>query len=441
MKMDNKTHKNIAIEYRLKSYDRYGFFLFPVNMKLSVEEKKREEKRYQEQLCELMYMYQTYHNFVQIKQYVLRGSKITCQYGTKPAVLDSLIDHGIYRGTMPVMTCMDCRRWNIHNFGSCMCPESHYMNRLPMTGPVHSNGEGARRAEWNRFPHICVPLINIEEGWYQEDDKLLVQEKSGEVSQILIDNGILVCQYGGIISIEEVEVENAGGDIGETENLLFHLSEEYKEWLIIAEGCNLYPYLDEKDSATAKSRKNVTLGPGITFDVTGRNWDILEENLGWTKDDIESIINGLYDEGKDYSEEQKYAITKEQALMLFEIIAYKEYIPNLNAAIKGYRENSEGDEYFYSQRELEAMFDYSYNSGLSPTSDTDNIYSSDIDNPNKIIYYYLRKDLEGAIAAVTKYGNTDNRRRINQMYLFFVGYEFLDKSGEELQPHREALGF
>lgn len=53
----------------------------------------------------------------------------------------------------------------------------------------------------------------------------------------------------------------------------------------------------------------------------------------------------------------------------------------------------------------------------------------------------MRKDLEGAVAAVEAHETEGNRRRINQMYLFFEGYEFLDKSEDGLAPYRKILGF
>lgn len=54
---------------------------------------------------------------------------------------------------------------------------------------------------------------------------------------------------------------------------------------------------------------------------------------------------------------------------------------------------------------------------------------------------YLRKDLQGAVGAVKKFGNEGNRRRINQLYLFFKGYKFIDGADEALKPHRDELGF
>lgn len=116
--------------------EKRGLFLYSEKLKESMD-----EKELQEQLCGLMERYQSYHDIALIRQYVLRGSKLTCRYGTRPVLLDTREDHGVYLGNMPVMTCSDCNRRNIYNFGSCLCPEWMYEKRLPMTPPVHPNGE------------------------------------------------------------------------------------------------------------------------------------------------------------------------------------------------------------------------------------------------------------------------------------------------------------
>lgn len=419
-------------------FDRYGNFVYLNDGSLSSEEEAEEEKKRQEQLCELMSMYQHYRGIVAEPQYVPRGSKLRCQYGTEFVQLDCFEDYGIYRGIWPLLTTLDCRPENIHNFGSCLCPEANYRNRLPMTVANTVDGKTAIKAIYNEFPHICIPLVDEENGWRQVKKDLLVEANAHRDASVLLSNAVLVCQYGGIITI--VDVLSGNEDDENKGNLLEQLSTEYIEWLIKAEGTKLYPYIDEKDNDEAKSRKNVTLGPGITFDSTTRNWDILETYLGWTEDDINTIITDLYDRGVKYSEDSKYAITLQNAKQILNVLAQEIYIPDVNRAIEAYRDEAD-EEVIYSQRELEAMFDYSFNTGLSATADTGYTYSSSIDNPDKIIYYYLRKDLPGAVGAVKKFGNEGNRRRINQLYLFFKGYKFIDGADEALKPHRDELGF
>lgn len=192
-----------------KGFDRHGLFLFETgcNLQESLESSKADGIAHEKQMLQLMYMYQTYHNIVQISQYASRGSKLVCQYGTKPALLDTLEDHGVYAGTRPVMTCADCERVNLHDFGSCMCPERFYENRLPMTVAVHKNGIPAKQAPYNKYPHICVPLVNTQKGWYQAETGVFVEESNGTAYQALLDRAFLVCQYGGMITIPEVPVD------------------------------------------------------------------------------------------------------------------------------------------------------------------------------------------------------------------------------------------
>ena len=69
-------------------FDRYGNFVYLNDGSLSSEEEAEEEKKRQEQLCGLMSMYQHYRGIVAEPQYVPRGSKLRCQYGTEFVQLD-----------------------------------------------------------------------------------------------------------------------------------------------------------------------------------------------------------------------------------------------------------------------------------------------------------------------------------------------------------------
>ena len=133
-------------------------------------------------------------------------------------------------------------------------------------------------------------------------------------------------------------------------------------------------------------------------------------------------------------------ITEEEAYEIFSEVQ-EQYMTNLNNCIAAFNINRKsGNITTYSQRELEAMFDYSYNNGLSPVKHDDGYYSPAVDNKNKVFYYYLTKDLVGAVDVVKEH-NSDSRRRLNQMNLFFKNYVFLDKSEEGLDPLRKKLGF
>ena len=224
---------------------------------------------------------------------------------------------------------------------------------------------------------------------------------------------------------------------------LLYLSNEYLEWVESAEGFTNHPYLDSADDDTAKKRFNVTLGIGFTFDSTGRNWDILRDVLGWTDEEITEIINGLYntDNKRDFSNDPRFCITHDQAMEITKIVREREYIPDLNAAIMAYN-TGQSEPTSYTQRELEAMLDYSYNNGLAKNS-ADNTHSTSIDDDGRIIYYYLRRDQQGGVEEVKKWTDDEEmRRRLNQMNLFFnpddeKAYEFK----EDLDQLRDSLGF
>jgi hypothetical protein len=185
-------------------FDIIGNFVFPNGGNLSNKEKQQEEKKHQEQSLEMMYMYQLYYGAIEENKYALRGSVLSCQYGTKYAKLDCLKDHGVYKGKNPVMAITDCAESNIHNFGSCLCPESNYAGRLPMTIGQDSNGVVAIKAPQNTYAHICVPVIGKNSVWHQAGSDVLIEVNQKGYVPMLLDDAVLVCQYGGIIRIKEV---------------------------------------------------------------------------------------------------------------------------------------------------------------------------------------------------------------------------------------------
>lgn len=206
-------------------FQEQEFFLRPLNITSSMDKGNRSEEEYQAELCEAMCRYQAYHDVPNQNQYVLRGSKIKCKYGTKISLLDCAMDHGVLKGRLPVMTVKDYGKENIYNFGSCLCPESLYAGRLPMAGPMHENGEYAVRARENRFAHICQPLMDLS-GWLQEESDLLIEDQLDWL-KVLLNIGSLVCQYGGVISILE-----AVEDIASLPELVEIAYQTLHKWLI-----------------------------------------------------------------------------------------------------------------------------------------------------------------------------------------------------------------
>ena len=112
------------------------------------------------------------------------------------------------------------------------------------------------------------------------------------------------------------------------------------------------------------------------------------------------------------------------------------YFEQVNQAIEAYEENGDNKlPPYYSQHHLEAMFDFAFNSGL-------NDVEAAIVDDDRMIKHYLKKDLAGAYDAVNNFGKSENRRRINQMHLFFYGgYEFYEQNTDGFKRYRSDLGF
>lgn len=192
----------------MSTFDLHGFWVFGND---GTRDEAEQEQEHQNELCKLMEQYQAYKDIVKMKSYVLRGSKIGCEYGRDIISLDKYKDNGVVWGMtkFPIATIDDCRTDNIHHFGYCSCPEAQYTGRLPMTKASWGIGEKAEPKNGNIFSHICVPLINEEQKWHQVDNDLLIEVGRDELEPALLEDAVLVCQYGGIIRVIET--------LGETE--------------------------------------------------------------------------------------------------------------------------------------------------------------------------------------------------------------------------------
>lgn len=366
---------------------------------------------------ELMSMhYAFFVEFQQVSKYVTSSSVLMCSAGTQLSLFDVPVTHGVQRTSGdPIGICSDCKvNQNIYSFGGCSRPTPA---GYPERKSVVVSQSPSRISEKDK----CIPMLN-NTGWQHTKTTLLKiwDYKEQKYYDALTTGDFLTCFYGGIIRVAEVP-----GKISTQDCIIRYLSDEYMDWLELAEGCTLYPYADTADNSSAKARKSVTLGIGYTFDIQGEGWDILKEVLNWSDSDLKTIANGVYS-GVSYQNSSQYAITHSQAREIFRRAAIKQYMPELNDCIQAFN-NQNGSIAAYTQRELEAMFDYAYNSGLSPTKSTGYAYSDRINDQDTVIYYYLRKNLAGAASAVKK-ANTVNRRRVNQMNLFFYDYTFTDVS-------------
>lgn len=289
----------------------YGPFMFGESGKdMSEEEAQQEKERIQEQLCELMYMRQQYHDIIKEQRYALRDSKLCCQYGTSYARLDCISDYGILWHRKPVLTVVNCTTENIHGFGSCRCPEENYAGRLPMTVSKHSSGFQAFLAPGNTFRHICVPLIGGEDRWKQIDGDLLAEVNAQGYAPLLMDNAVLVCQYGGIISICEVPD-------GEEENSVI-----LKRYVVLGHNVNI------REEADTKSKVIRTHNPAERIDVifySDSRSEWRSEKIGsngdiWAEVDIGEGERGWVD--------AEYIIPDEPVVTTFPKVVIEERIEN-----------------------------------------------------------------------------------------------------------------
>jgi len=192
-----------------------GDFIWDRNEARDWEEEIKEQ---QEQHLELMYMHQLYHGIIKKQQYTLRGSKLSCSYGTDYSLLDTALDHGIYKGKLSVLTTIDCGKSNICGFGSCLCPESNYAGHLPMTTSKGKNGKTAKKASYNKFAHICIPIVPEGSVWQQVDHSIMAKTCAKGYVPLLLDSAALVCQYGGFIKVVEVP------QVGSTQSSIYNIT-------------------------------------------------------------------------------------------------------------------------------------------------------------------------------------------------------------------------
>ncbi len=295
------------------------------------------------------------------------------------------------------------------------------------SGCFTSGGECEVKKEW------------IEEGKWQDVDE---GNDQGEERETLDrEKSYMICtEWGGLIYFYTDGQEPAFLTKGDK---ILYLSRAFLDWLETAEGLKLFPFIDPNDNSEAKKYQTVTIGIGLSFNNGGDNWDVLRDILGWTDDDIREIIRRIYSgqdkdfvykEERRFLEDPKYKITEKQAKKLLVTAAMRKYMPNLNRTIEE-NNKKKGKAATYYQEQLEAMFDVSYNQGVSP----EKVY-----DPDSIIPYYLTGNQKGAVNAVTSFGKDRSRRRLNQMKLFFIkSYEFenYNDGSKEFDPLRAELGF
>lgn len=161
-------------------------------------------------ILDLYAAHSLYHKKISETKYVPVGSILGCTYGSILAKLSAEQVSGVYVGNgAPVTSCQDCRTGvNIPTFGTCTCPEVAGMPQR-RTGNW-GNAGGPSKEEYKLYGNKCVPMIDEE--WKQPNGKTLIwNSASGDYSYALKDHAILVCRYGGVIGVVEV---NTGGAMG-----------------------------------------------------------------------------------------------------------------------------------------------------------------------------------------------------------------------------------
>lgn len=154
-----------------------------------------------------------YEEKISNTNYVPVGSIIACTLGSILAKVSSDEAPGVYVGNgAPVLTCDHCQSGkNIPTFGSCRCTKEE---RIKLDMPETKKGNwGSAQGKTGEIyipnGYKCVPMIN--EGWKQpgKNTVLIWNSLKKDYTCALKDNAILVCRYGGIIGV--VEVNNSTG--------------------------------------------------------------------------------------------------------------------------------------------------------------------------------------------------------------------------------------
>lgn len=147
--------------------------------------------------------------------YVVHGAKIMCSMGSREARLVVPLDHGVLLKDKPQMIIDDYEPLtNVKCFGNCFSTENPNMEQEAINAANQYN-ESKPKTFWGKVKSFFVKPKEVEsvseelkaacicectplfvEQWTEGAEKTLVEEKKS-----LIQTGILVCEYGGIIRI------------------------------------------------------------------------------------------------------------------------------------------------------------------------------------------------------------------------------------------------
>lgn len=162
---------------------------------------------------DFLILHRQYNKQIEDVNYVPVGSVLGCTYGSILAKLDAKTAPAVYVGNgAAVLTCADCEAGtNIPTFGTCSCSKATRNSlNLPETKMGYWGvAEGPSGMPYIPYGYKCVPMVAGE--WTQpgENTVMIWQSVNKDYSYALKDNAILVCLYGGIIGV--VQVNNSIG--------------------------------------------------------------------------------------------------------------------------------------------------------------------------------------------------------------------------------------
>ena len=195
-----------------------GDFIFeePKSKWISFKKMWKAREAYEEYAMVLMEAHYAFYGQLEDETYVTVGSILSCSLGTENITIKLPIDHGVVAPNQKgILTCKDCKTGtNIGTFGTCRIDPTNFGPLFPHPTQLSNNKDGK---------YICYPLLFKE--WIPKGDNHIVyimDGGEGVFEEAIKDSAVLLCQYGGVITVKQVdegdddieeEEENKKGDI------------------------------------------------------------------------------------------------------------------------------------------------------------------------------------------------------------------------------------
>lgn len=221
-----------------------GLFVFEqgVTLKASKKDWKKNKKEYQERANKLMTRHYEFYQSICDEEYVTSGSVLSCSNSEELITIELPEDHGIIaENGKPLLTCKDCEAGtHIGSFGTCSCNPENY-TRLGHHPSELSDEETVD----GRGKYKCFPILSHDWITKNQDFMIYVGNIEADFHAALEKGAVLVCQYGGLITIEEVpdktddELQNEPIVPEEPEDDFY--DHFYYDWM--KEGMNSSPYV------------------------------------------------------------------------------------------------------------------------------------------------------------------------------------------------------